>query len=86
MDRFANPQTNYLTLQLAYKDAYPLGWFLSDSLARSISQQAKDSISLKNNQLAATPNAGFGKWGLFKWRSKAGGNPPKPSQFISALA
>ena len=52
MDRFANPQTNYLTLQLAYKDAYPLGWFLSDSLASSISQQAKDSISLNNKELA----------------------------------
>lgn len=51
MDRFANPKTNYLTLQLAYNDKYPLGWFLSDSMARSISRQAKDSISLKNEEL-----------------------------------
>ena len=51
MDRFANPKTNYLTLRLAYNDPYPLGWFLSDSMARSISRQAKDSISLKNKEL-----------------------------------
>ncbi|GAB4030820.1 hypothetical protein [Spirosoma gilvum] len=51
MDRFANPKTNYLTLRLAYNDKYPLGWFLSDSMARSLSRQAKDSISLKNKEL-----------------------------------
>lgn len=52
MDRFANPKTNYLTIRLAYKDPYPLGWFLSDSMARSLSRQAKDSISLNNKELA----------------------------------
>ncbi|WP_080059421.1 hypothetical protein [Spirosoma aerolatum] len=51
MDRFANPKTSYLTLRLAYNDKYPLGWFLSDSMARSLSRQAKDSISLKNKEL-----------------------------------
>ena len=51
MDRFANPKTNYLTLRLAYNEKYPLGWFMSDSVARNISQQAKDSISLKNKEL-----------------------------------
>ena len=51
MDRFTNPKTNYITLRLAYRDTYPLGWFLSDSMARSISRQAKDSISLKNKEL-----------------------------------
>lgn len=51
MDRFSNPKTNYLTLRLAYNEKYPLGWFLSNSVARSISQQAKDSISLKNREL-----------------------------------
>lgn len=51
MDRFANPRTNYITLRLAYNDQYPLGWFLSDRMARSLSRQAKDSISLKNPEL-----------------------------------
>ena len=51
MDRFANPKTNYLTLRLAYNANYPLGWFLSDSVARSLSRQAQDSISLKNKEL-----------------------------------
>ncbi|UFH54775.1 hypothetical protein [Spirosoma sp. KNUC1025] len=51
MDRFANPRINYLTIRLAYNAKYPLGWFMSDSVAHSISQQAKDSISLKNKEL-----------------------------------
>ena len=57
MDRFTNPKTNYLTLRLAYRDKYPLGWFLSDSMARSISRQAKDSISLKNKELVRLKSA-----------------------------
>lgn len=57
MDRFANPQTNYLTLRLAYNDNYPLGWFLSDSVARSLSRQAQDSISLRNKELVRLKNA-----------------------------
>ncbi|MVM29465.1 hypothetical protein GO755_05435 [Spirosoma sp. HMF4905] len=60
MNRFDNPKTNYLTLRLAYNDKYPLGWFLSDSVARSLSQQAKDSISLKNKELVKLKGA-FGK-------------------------
>ena len=60
MDRFANPKTNYLTLRLAYNEKYPLGWFMSDSVARNISQQAKDSISLKNPELVRLKGA-FGK-------------------------
>ncbi|QHW00590.1 hypothetical protein [Spirosoma endbachense] len=63
MDRFTNPRTNYLTLRLAYNDKYPLGWFLSDSVARSISQQAKDSISLKNKELVRLKSA-FGRLGV----------------------
>lgn len=51
MDRFTNPKTNYLTIRLAYRDRYPLGWFLSDHMARSISRQAEDSINLKNKEL-----------------------------------
>ena len=62
MDRFANPKTNYLTLRLAYNDNYPLGWFLSDSAARSLSQQAQDSISLRNRELVRLKNA-FGRIG-----------------------
>lgn len=57
MDRFTNPKTNYLTLRLAYNEKYPLGWFMSDSVARSISQQAKDSISLKNKELVRLKSA-----------------------------
>ncbi|GAB4014914.1 hypothetical protein [Spirosoma koreense] len=57
MDRFANPKTNYLTLRLAYNNKYPLGWFLSDSVARRLSQQAKDSISLKNKELVRLKSA-----------------------------
>ncbi|QMW01743.1 hypothetical protein [Spirosoma foliorum] len=57
MNRFDNPKTNYLTLRLAYNDKYPLGWFLSDSAARSLSQQAKDSISLTNKELAKLKGA-----------------------------
>ena len=60
MDRFANPKTNYLTLRLAYNDNYPLGWFLSDSAARSLSRQAQDSISLRNKELIRLKRA-FGK-------------------------
>ncbi len=60
MDRFANPKTNYLTLRLAYNEKYPLGWFMSDSVARDISQQAKDSISLKNKELVKLKGA-FGR-------------------------
>lgn len=52
MSRFTNPKTNYLTIRLAYRDRYPLGWFLSDHMARSISRQAADSINLKNKELA----------------------------------
>jgi len=63
MDRFANPKTNYITLRLAYNDKYPLGWFMSDSVARSISRQAKDSISLKNQQLVILKSA-FGRLGV----------------------
>ncbi|WP_338874556.1 hypothetical protein WBJ53_02955 [Spirosoma sp. SC4-14] len=63
MDRFANPKTNYITLRLAYNDKYPLGWFMSDSVARSISRQAKDSISLKNQQLITLKSA-FGRLGV----------------------
>ena len=62
MDRFANPKTNYLTLRLAYNDNYPLGWFLSDSVARSLSRQAQDSISLRNKELLRLKIA-FGKIG-----------------------
>ena len=51
MDRFDKPKINYLTLRLAYNDNYPLGWFLSDSVAVTLSKQAKDSISLKNREL-----------------------------------
>ncbi|GAB3505455.1 hypothetical protein GCM10027341_37130 [Spirosoma knui] len=51
MDRFANPKTNYLTLRLKYNDKYPLGWFLSDSVASNLSKQATDSISLNNEKL-----------------------------------
>ncbi|GAB3777062.1 hypothetical protein GCM10028818_23630 [Spirosoma horti] len=57
MDRFTNPKTNYLTLRLAYNEKYPLGWFMSDSVARNISQQAKDSISLKNPALVQLKGA-----------------------------
>lgn len=46
MDRFANPVVTYLTIRLAYNDRYPLGWFLSDSVARNLSKQATDSINL----------------------------------------
>ncbi|GAB3890506.1 hypothetical protein [Spirosoma agri] len=63
MDRFANPKTNYLTLRLAYNAKYPLGWFMSDSVARSISQQAKDSISLKNRELVRLKGA-FSRLGV----------------------
>ena len=62
MDRFADPKINYLTLRLAYNDNYPLGWFLSDSAARSLSQQAQDSISLSNRELVRLKNA-FGRIG-----------------------
>ncbi len=62
MNRFSNPKTNYLTLRLAYNDNYPLGWFLSDSAARSLSQQAQDSISLRNRELVRLNNA-FGRIG-----------------------
>ncbi|GAB3548340.1 hypothetical protein [Spirosoma fluminis] len=51
MDRFANPKTNYLTLRLKYNNKYPLGWFLSDSVASNLSRQATDSISLNNEKL-----------------------------------
>lgn len=57
MDRFTNPKTNYLTLHLSYNEKYPLGWFMSDSVARNISQQAKDSISLKNPALVQLKSA-----------------------------
>ncbi|MBC3783881.1 hypothetical protein [Spirosoma utsteinense] len=57
MDRFTNPKTNYLTLRLAYNANYPLGWFLSDSVARVLSQQAQDSISLRNRELVRLKNA-----------------------------
>ncbi|AUD03289.1 hypothetical protein [Spirosoma pollinicola] len=57
MDRFTNPKTNYLTLRLAYNEKYPLGWFMSDSVARNIGQQAKDSISLKNKELVKLKGA-----------------------------
>lgn len=57
MNRFANPKINYLTLRLSYSDRYPLGWFLSNSVARSLSQQAKDSISLKNKELLQLKSA-----------------------------
>ncbi len=63
LDRFENPKTNYLTIRLAYNDKYPLGWFLSDSVARSLSQQAKDSISLQNKDLVRLKGA-FGQLGL----------------------
>ena len=63
MDRFTNPKINYLTLRLAYNDNYPLGWFLSDSAARSLSQQAQDSISLSNRELVRLKKA-FGRIGL----------------------
>lgn len=69
MDRFANPKTNYLTLRLAYNDKYPLGWFLSDSVARSLSQQAKDSISLKNKELVRLKSA-FRRLGVKRVVSK----------------
>lgn len=62
MDRFANPKTNYLTLRLAYNDNYPLGWFLSESAARNLSQQAQDSISLKNKELVRLKRS-FGRIG-----------------------
>ncbi|MCK8491406.1 hypothetical protein M0L20_06045 [Spirosoma sp. RP8] len=57
IDRFANPKTNYLTLRLAYNAKYPLGWFMSDSVANSISRQATDSISLKNKELVRLKKA-----------------------------
>ncbi|GAB4007996.1 hypothetical protein GCM10028808_13090 [Spirosoma migulaei] len=57
MNRFANPKINYLTLRLTYSDKYPLGWFLSNSVARSLSKQAKDSISLKNKELLQLKSA-----------------------------
>ncbi|SOD95358.1 hypothetical protein SAMN06269250_4832 [Spirosoma fluviale] len=63
MDRFTNPKTNYLALRLAYNEKYPLGWFMSDSVARSIGQQAKDSISLKNKELLRLKRA-FGRLGV----------------------
>ena len=69
MDRFTNPKTNYLTLRLAYRDTYPLGWFLSDSMARSISRQAKDSISLKNKELVRL-KATFRRIGVTRVESK----------------
>lgn len=62
MDRFTDPKTNYLTLRLAYNDNYPLGWFLSDSVARSLSRQAQDSISLKNKELVRLKRS-FGRIG-----------------------
>ncbi|QJW88213.1 hypothetical protein HNV11_01870 [Spirosoma taeanense] len=62
MNRFQNPRTNYLTLRLAYNDRYPLGWFLSDSVARNLSQQAVDSISLKNKEVVRL-RAAFGRLG-----------------------
>jgi hypothetical protein len=62
MDRFTNPKTNYLTLRLAYNASYPLGWFLSDSVARSLSRQAQDSISLRNRELVRL-KAAFGRIG-----------------------
>lgn len=57
MDRFTNPKTNYVTLRLSYNEKYPLGWFMSDSVAHNISQQAKDSISLKNPALVQLKSA-----------------------------
>lgn len=60
MDRFDNPKTNYLTLRLAYNEKYPLGWYMSDSVARNIGQQAKDSISLTNRELVRLKGA-FGR-------------------------
>jgi hypothetical protein len=62
MDRFDNPKTNYLTLRLTYTDHYPLGWFLSDSVAHSLSRQAQDSISLRNPELARLKKS-FGRIG-----------------------
>lgn len=63
MDRFDNPKINYLTLRLTYTDNYPLGWFLSDSIARSLSRQAQDSISLRNPELARLKKS-FGRIGV----------------------
>ncbi len=57
MDRFDNPRTNYLTLRLAYNDQYPLGWFLSERVAESLSRQAEESISLKNAELVRLKKA-----------------------------
>lgn len=57
VDRFANPRTNYLPLRLAYNDRYPLGWYLSERVANRISEQAHDSISLKNPALRQLKSA-----------------------------
>jgi hypothetical protein len=57
VDRFTNPRTNYLTLRLAYNDRYPLGWYLSERVANRISEQAHDSISLKNPALRQLKSA-----------------------------
>ncbi|PRY32817.1 hypothetical protein CLV58_12068 [Spirosoma oryzae] len=57
VDRFANPRTNYLTLRLAYNDRYPLGWYLSERVANRLSDQARDSISLKNPALRQLQSA-----------------------------
>lgn len=57
VDRFADPKTNYLTLRLAYNDRYPLGWYLSDRVASRLSEQAHDSISLSNPELARLSRA-----------------------------
>ncbi|QJD78189.1 patatin-like phospholipase family protein [Spirosoma rhododendri] len=57
VDRFANPRTNYLTLRLAYNDRYPLGWYLSERVANRLSEQARDSISLKNPALRQLQSA-----------------------------
>lgn len=57
VDRFTNPRTNYLTLRLAYNDRYPLGWYLSERVANRLSDQARDSISLKNPALRQLKSA-----------------------------
>jgi hypothetical protein len=57
VDRFTNPRTNYLTLRLAYNDRYPLGWYLSERVANRLSDQARDSISLKNPALRQLQSA-----------------------------